>query len=68
MTVMRLSEAANPFSRLSKVYGLLSLQDVSTVFHPRWNTALWTPLPKCGTVHMGRVPVTVAIPNEVRGA
>jgi hypothetical protein len=40
----------------------------STVFHPRWNAALRTPLPKCGTVHMGCVPVTVAIPNEVRGA
>jgi hypothetical protein len=65
---MKLSEAANLFSRLSKVYGLLSLQDLLDRVPSEVETALRTPLPKCGTVHMGRVPVTVAIPNEVRGA
>ena len=64
MTVMKLPEAANLFSRLSKKI----IQDLLDRVPSRWNTALRTPLPKCGTVHMGRVPVTVAIPNEVRGA
>jgi len=63
---MKLSEAANLFSRLSKVYGLLSLQDLldrvpSEVEH--------SPADSSAEVRYGRyVPVTVAIPNEVRGA
>jgi hypothetical protein len=68
MTVMKLPEAANLFSRLSKVYGLLSLQDLldrvpSEVEH--------SPADSSAEVRYGIygcVPVTVAIPNEVRGA
>ena len=53
---MKLSEAANLLSRLSKVYELLSLQDLRDRVPSEWDTAPRTPLPKCGTVHMGRVP------------
>ena len=55
---MKLSEAANSFSRLSGDYGLLSLQDLLDRVPSKWNIALRTPLPKCDKVHM----------NEVRGA
>ena len=53
---MKLSEAANSFGRLSEVHGLPSLQD----------------LPDRVQSEAERSPaeslVTVAIPNEVRGA
>ena len=65
---MKFSEAANLLSRLSKVYELLSLQDLrdrvpSEVEH--------SPADSSAEVRYGIygcVPVTVAIPNEVRGA
>ena len=65
---MKLSEAANSFSRLSGVYGLLSLQDLldrvqSEVEHSPADSSAEV---RYGTY--GSVPVTVAIPNEVRGA
>ena len=66
MTVMKLPEAANLFSRLSKVYGLLTLQDLldrvqSKVEH--------SPADSSAEVRYGTyVPVTVALPNGVRGA
>jgi hypothetical protein len=65
---MKLSEAANSFSRLSGDYGLLSQQDLLDRDPSKWNIALRTPLPKCDKVHMGRVLVTAAIPKEVREA
>jgi len=65
---MKAFRGSQPLQPVVKVYGLLSLQDLLDRVPSGWNTALRTPLPKCGTVHMGRVPVTVAIPNEVRGA
>ena len=65
---MKLSEAANSFGRLSGVYGLPSLQDLpdrvpSEVEHSPADSSAEV---RYGTY--GSVPVTVAIPNEVRGA
>ena len=65
---MKLSEAASSLSRLSGDHGLLSLQDLLDRVPSKVEHSLRTPLPKCDKVNMGRVPVTVAIPNEVRGA
>ena len=53
---MKLSEAANSFSRLSGDYGLLSLQDLLDRVPSKWNIALRTPWPKCDKVHMRTFP------------
>ena len=65
---MKLSEAANSFSRLSGVYGLLSLQTLldrvpSEVEHSPADSVAEV---RYGTY--GRCASNVAIPCEVRGA
>ena len=65
---MKLSEAANSFGRLSGVYRLLSLQGLLDRVP---SEAERSPADSSAEVRYGTygtVPVTVAIPNEVRGA